>query len=381
MASTSIVEHGAETAPDTGERGAPGIGSSAITDRRRARPSLSSLGARGWQLIGAVGGAAVVVWLLLRIDLVVISCLLALFVTATLQPIHLRLRRDDRSGTLAALLTTVGFVVAILAVFALVGFRFVQQVPELMDRLSEALIRLREQFPGLPLPENGNLDMLLEQARDRATQGWTAGMRTAAQIGTGGVLTLVLTFFLLRDGHSMWCWFVGICPRPNRADIDRIGRAAYGTVSQYVRGLAVVAVADAVLSGVALLLLGVPLASALAVLTFFGAFIPTVGAFVVGGIAVAVAFAHGGASLALIVLAVYTAIQQIDGNVLHPWIMGNRLPLHPAAVVLALTAGGLLAGIVGALLAVPVVAAVVAAARRYEELALNEDAAATSSAS
>jgi predicted PurR-regulated permease PerM len=188
-----------------------------------------------------------------------------------------------------------------------------------------------------------------------------------AEVLTGAALAVVLSFFLLRDGRSMWAWFLGLFSRRRRTRVDRMGHAAYGTIAQYVRGLTVVALADATLSAIGLFALGVPLAEALVVLTLFAAYIPTIGAFVVGGLAVATAFASGGTGLAITVGVLYTVIQQVDGNVLQPWVMGSRLPLHPAAVLIALTCGGLLAGVVGALLFVPLSAAVVAAFRAWRE--------------
>ena len=342
-----------------------------------AMASLQRVAARCWQLLGILLAAGALVWVIGRAAPVVIACLLALLGAATLLPVHTRLRDRGLAPTAAAAASVSAAIGAILAVITLVTLQVVDQVPALLDQLSQALVRLREQFPGIPIPENGNLDRLLAQAQEGAQSGVTAGLATAATVGSALALAVVLVFFLLRDGSRMWAWFLHLWPRPGRHDVDEVGRAAFATISQYVRGLTLVAFADGLLSLVALMLLGVPLASALGALTFLAAYIPVVGATVIGALAVAIAFASNGLGLALAVLAVYVAIQQLDGNVLQPWIMGQRLPLHPAAVLVTLTLGGVVAGIAGALLAVPLTAAVVAGVSRYQELEQPEVADAT----
>ena len=335
--------------------------------------SLQRVAARCWQLLGILLAAGVLVWVIGRAAPVVIACMLALLGAATLLPVHTRLRDRGLPPSGAAAASVSAAIGAIVAVITLVTLQVVDQVPALLDQLSQALVRLREQFPGIPIPENGNLDRLLAQAQEGAQSGATAGLATAATVGSALALAVVLVFFLLRDGNRMWAWFLHLWPRPGRHDVDEVGRAAFATISEYVRGLTLVAFADGLLSLVALMLLGVPLASALGALTFLAAYIPVIGATVIGALAVAIAFASNGLGLALAVLAVYVAIQQLDGNVLQPWIMGQRLPLHPAAVLVTLTLGGVVAGIAGALLAVPLTAAVVAGVSRYQELEQPEE--------
>ena len=337
-------------------------------------PSLHRAGTRSWQLLGVRLSAGVLVWIVGRPAVVVIACMLALLGAAGLLPVHRWLRAHRLRPSFAAATAVASAVGAVLLAIALVGWRVVEQAPDLVDQLSQALARLRDQFPGLPIPQDGNLDQLLQDAQSGAESGVTTGLATAAEVGSGMALAVVLVFFLLRDGSRMWAWFVHLWPRHDREGVDAVGRAAFATISEYVRGLTVVALADGLLSLVALLILGVPLATALGALTFLAAFIPVVGATVVGALAVAIAFASGGTGLALAVLAVYVAIQQLDGNVLQPWVMGQRLPLHPAAVLVTLSLGAVVAGIAGALLAVPLTAAVVAGVNRYRDLDAAETA-------
>lgn len=335
-------------------------------------PALSVLGERSWQALGVIALVLAVLWVLSTVSLVVTACLIALFFSAILRPANDRLVAGGLSRSAAALTTILGWVAIMSAVLTLVGMSVAGQAPDLLDAMRQGLARARSQFPALPLPEGGNLDRILAQAQESVTAGLTTTMRTLAELGTASVLTVVLAFFILRDGSAMWNWFLEVWPHDRRHGVDEMGRCAWGTVDEYVRGLLIVAVADGVLSGIALMVLGVPLALPLAVLSFLAAFIPAVGALVVGGLAILIAFADGGVPLAIAVAVLYTVIQQLDSSVLHPWIMGRRLPLHPAAVVLALTLGGLLAGMAGALLAVPLVASMVAASRRFHDLSVRD---------
>jgi predicted PurR-regulated permease PerM len=164
----------------------------------------------------------------------------------------------------------------------------------------------------------------------------------------------VLLFFLLKDGPMGWSWFLGAFGDRDRA--DRAGRAGWRTLSGYVRGIVVIAAIDAIGIGVALALIGVPLAVPLALLTFFACFVPILGATLAGALCVLVALAANGLTDALLVLAAVIIVQQAEGNLLEPLIMGRAVRLHPAVILLAVAAGTLIAGVSGALLATPVVA-------------------------
>lgn len=362
------------------------------------RISLGSAATRAWQVVGLALAAAIVTFLLVRLRVVVVACLLALLIAATLGPAMGNLVDRGWRRSTSAMALTVGWLAALGLVFSAVGWQLAQEIPQVADEATAALEDLRAR--GIPIPEVAALVDSESPSADAAEEtagtddgesaaagtdgegsggegageedaptpdGATAlaGLRIGAEVLTSLVLAVVLSFFLLRDGNRMWRWSVAALDPPQRRLATRMGVEAYTTVAQYVRGLSVVATADALLSAIGLFALGVPLASVLAVLTFFGAFVPAVGAFVVGGLAIALALASGGVGLALATLVVYTAIQQLDSNVLQPWIMGQRLPLHPAVVLLALTTGGVVAGVVGALLGVPVAAAIVAATRVY----------------
>lgn len=341
--------------------------SSARPERAAAEGSvsLSHMARHAWQIVGLVLAAVAIGWLIQTVIVVFVALVLALMISATMAPLLRRLTKWGWNPTLGALTVTMAWIGLFLILFAAVGWRMVDQLPDLVEQLTRALERLRLQFPALPIAEDGQINQLVDQISRAARQQAVANVEVAAEVVTGGLLTVVLSFFFLRDGKAMWDWFVGQFNDTRRRRVDAMGRAGYATLSEYVRGLAVIAAVDAVLSGIGLFVLDVPLALALAVLTFIAGFIPTVGALIAGGLAVSSAFVAGGTTLAVIVAVLYTLIQQLDGAILQPWIMGRRLPLHPAGILVALTIGGLVGGIPGALLSVPVTAAVVAATSEY----------------
>jgi predicted PurR-regulated permease PerM len=178
------------------------------------------------------------------------------------------------------------------------------------------------------------------------------------------ILIVVLTFFFVKDGGRLWEWILELFHEDRQPVLREVGERAWTALSAYVQGVFLVATIDAVLIGAALLILGVPVAVPLIVLTFVAAFFPVVGAFVAGAAAVLVALVANGLGAALIILAVIVAVQQLEGNVFYPVVVGRKLQLHPVGILLALTAGGVLAGVVGAFLAVPI-AAVTGAVLHY----------------
>ncbi|MEV6813371.1 AI-2E family transporter, partial [Micromonospora sp. NPDC051296] len=196
------------------------------------------------------------------------------------------------------------------------------------------------------------------------TSGALSTAGTVVEIFTGALLVLFATFFFLRDGGRIWRFLVGMFPAAARWGVDDAGRASWLTLVAYVRATVLVAFIDAVGIGIALVLFDVPFAFALAALVFLSAFIPIVGATLSGAVAVLVALVDGGWVTALFILGAVIVVQQLEGNVLQPWIMGRAVALHPLPVVLAVTAGVVLDGIFGALIAVPLIAVVNTAVRR-----------------
>jgi predicted PurR-regulated permease PerM len=195
----------------------------------------------------------------------------------------------------------------------------------------------------------------LKGSGDRLVGGAVSGALAALNVLAAIVLTLVLTFFFVKDGRQLWGWIAGLFGR-HRASAEELGGRVWRVLTGYVHGIALVALIDALLIGLVLVAVGVPLAMPLTVLTFLAAFFPVVGAVAVGLAAVLVALVAKGAVAALVVGVAILVIQQLDGNVLQPLLVGRRLELHPVVVLLALTAGGVVGGLAGAFLAVPLAA-------------------------
>jgi predicted PurR-regulated permease PerM len=204
------------------------------------------------------------------------------------------------------------------------------------------------------------LESSLGDAWREASGHAAAGVQTGAGIVAGVVLSVAMLYFILREGEALWSGLLRRCRPDERDAVDRAGRRAWDVLAGFVRGTAMVATIDAVLIGVGLWLLDVPLALALAVLVFMGSFVPYVGAFVSGLVAVLVGFTDGGWELAVAVLVLVLGVQFVEGTFLQPMIESRRVELHPAVILLAVAAGGSLFGIPGAYLAVPVTAVIAA---------------------
>ncbi|MDO3701486.1 AI-2E family transporter [Micromonospora sp. C28SCA-DRY-2] len=283
------------------------------------------------------------------------------FLTALLDPVLLRLRRLRLPAALAALLTVLLLLGILVGVGVLVWNLTASQFSELSEELQRGLDRSRD-FVTSTLPvTDQQLDRLVEQGRQALSQGSldpVAGARTVGEVLGSALLALVLLFFLLKDGRSMWHWVLDRATGPNRAVAAEAGRVGWRTLGAYSRGTMMIAAIDAIGIGLALVVLRVPLALPLALITFLGGFVPIIGATVAGAVAVLVALAANGPGTALLTLAAVIAVQQIEGNLLEPLIMKRQVRLHPAVILVAVTAGTLVAGIAGAFVAVPITAVV-----------------------
>jgi len=306
----------------------------------------------------------VFVQLFSTLALVVLPILISLLVASLLVPPADWLRRHRIPSALATLLTMAAGFLVIAGALSLIVPAFVDQLDELEESaragLDTALAWLDSTF-GLSRREiTRAIDQALERLRENGAtigRGVLSGATVAAEVIAQLLLIIVLVFFFVHDGRGMWRWAVGLFPRGSRDDVRAIGARVWAGISGYVRGVAFIALVDAVLIGIALLIIGVPLVVPLMVLTFLGAFLPLVGAILAGAIAALVALVTGGLIDAILVVVVITLIQQLEGDLLYPLIVGRAIELHPVAILLALGAGTVLAGVVGALLAVPVTAA------------------------
>lgn len=359
----------------------PGATSDIVDAGPQARPRLSSLwtdsfgrvAVRSAQTLLVLGLTALLVIVLVRLRLVVVPILIATLLAAAISPLVEVLHRRG----LARALATWAALLAGISVIGGVGWVVVAGVRdewgELARQASKGVAELEEFITSGPLPID---QAQLEQARaavvelvsgEQIRTGAVAGATVAAEVVAGIFLAAVILFFLLKDGPRIWDFML----RPlsvHRLDrVRRVGDQAVDVLGGYVRGTAIVALVDAVIIGVALAILGVPLALPLALVVFLGAFIPLVGATVAGLLAALVALVANGPIIALIVVGVVVAVNQIEGDVLAPIVLGRAVSLHPLAILLALTAGTILGGVIGALLSVPLAAVAWAVVKSWNE--------------
>jgi predicted PurR-regulated permease PerM len=253
----------------------------------------------------------------------------------------------------------------IVGVFSFIVPQFVRQLGRLQEQLSQATEQLSNLL-GQGVLSQANLRLgevqqqIIQYAQGNLDQ-IMSGATLLLEVVAGLLLTMVFLFFLMKDRDEITAWFARHVPDQRRDEVTAAARGAWATLSGYFRGIVMIAAVDALGIGVGLLIIGVPLVLPLMVLVFAGAFFPVVGAFAAGLVAVLVAFVSGGLVDAALTLGVIVLVQQLEGNVLHPVIMRRSVPLHPVVVLLALTAGGVLAGIPGAFFAVPVAAVITAA--------------------
>lgn len=329
-------------------------------------------------LIGLAVAAAL--WLLGRIWVGVLPVLLALLFSSVLWPLVAWARRRRMPSTLASAVAVLGSLVLIGGLLTLVVRPTVRQAADLGASAAAGIQELRDWLAASPLGiDDQRVDEATAQIVDRlqrSTEQIAAGVFSGVSAVTSGVVTfvlvVVLSFLFLKDGASFLPWLRRQTGQTMGTHLTELLARVWLTLGRYIRVQAAVSSVDAVLIGIGLLILQVPLAPALAVLTFIAGFIPIVGAVVAGALAALVALVSNGPTTALLVVGLVVLVQQIESNVLQPVLQGRSLQLHAAVVLLAVTAGGTLFGIAGAFLAVPV-AAIVATVLRYlaEQTALR----------
>lgn len=321
-----------------------------------------------WRFLVISAAVVVLALLLARLRLVLVPSAVALLIACAMWPLAARLQARGVPRTVAALTLLLGLLAIVGTVVALLAPRAADEFGELDVTVSGGVDRIEVWLTGAPfnLPEErvtSFFDRAENDARTAAGNllgGALGGAMLALEVAAGSLLTLVLAFFFIRDGDRLWDWLRRtLMARWDRA--EEAGSRVRTVLAGYVRGTAIVAFADAVAIGLGLLLLDVPLVVPLAVLTFFGGFVPLVGASVAGFAAVMVALFAQGLLVALLVLLLVLVVQQLEGNILQPFVVGKRVRLHPVVILLAVSAGAVLWGIAGAFLAVPLTAAVSAA--------------------
>jgi predicted PurR-regulated permease PerM len=325
-------------------------------------------GAWAWRLLALAGVAVVFGLIVIQLNLIVVPFMIAVLVAALLVPLVQLLERHRWPKALAVAVTMIVTLGVLSGLIVLIVTQIRSGFPDLQDRSVTAY----EDFKTF-LSDTWNIND--SEFNDYLEQGWTAIQTdsqalvsgavslgsTAGHVLTGTLLTLFATLFILIDGHGIWNWIVRLFPRKARPAVDGSGRAGWLTLTTFVKVQIFVAAVDATGIGVGAWILGLffggfPLIIPIAVAVFLGSFIPVVGAVVTGAIAIFVALIYLGPIPALIMLGIVLLVQQLEGHILQPLVMGSAVKIHPLAVVFAVAAGSFIAGIPGALFAVPVVA-------------------------
>jgi predicted PurR-regulated permease PerM len=335
-------------------------------------PIIRKTAAWSWRLLIIMGALAAFIWVVGHLEVIVVPVLLATMVTAMLLPLvdYLDRRGLPRGGAVAGVILS--SIVVVGGILAFVVSQFIQGAPALIDQVTLSITNARTSLNTGLLSHFSNdqiksaTDTAIEALKNnqaKLTSGALSTAGTITEIVTGALLMLFTLIFLLQGGRNIFAFVTRIFPLTVRDRVRDASRAGFHSLIGYVRATFLVALVDAVGIGTGLAIMGIPLALPLASLVFLGAFIPLVGAVLTGGLAVIVALIAKGWVYALITFGLIIAVQQLEAHILQPLVMGRAVSLHPLAVVLAIAAGGVTAGIVGALLAVPIVAVLNSAMR------------------
>ncbi|MFF2107670.1 AI-2E family transporter [Rhodococcus koreensis] len=357
------------------EKEAPAPSGSAITKPDRGH--LIGVGAMWlakWSLVlAAIAlGALLFGWIIEKLWVIVLPVLLAVVVCTVLWPPTRAMTKRRIPPAAAAATTLVVFIAVVAGIIAGIVPSVVRQAPELANKATQGINQVQDWLKGPPINlQDDQIDQgihtIIVKVQESGTviaSGVFTGVSTASSLLITLGLVLVLSFFFIKDGPRFIPWLHSVSGGRAGRHLEEVLGRMWDTLGGFIRTQALVSLIDAVFIGAGLVILGVPLAPVLAILTFIGGFIPIVGAFVAGALAVLVALVANGLTTAVIVLIIILVVQQIEGNVLQPVLQSKSMKLHAVVVLLAVTAGGSVFGIVGAFLAVPA-AAVAAVVVRY----------------
>jgi len=320
--------------------------------------------ALSWRFIMVIAAIYVVIWLAGYFSQLMVPIAIALLLAALMAPGVERLTQWGVPRGASAALVMVAGIAVLGGLLTFVIIQFTQGLPDLQDRVAASLEQIKEWLNTGPLHLRDEqiqnfINNVIDSIRDNQAAITEGAITTAATIGeilTSFVLVVFVLIFFLYDGPGIWTFMTRGVPSRVREKVDVAGRRGFGALVSYVRATAAVALVDAVGIGIGLAIVGVPLVIPLSALVFLSAFIPIIGAVVAGTVAVLIALVANGLIASLVVLAIVIGVMQLESHVLQPWLLGRAVRLHPLAVVLAIAAGLIAAGIAGALLAVPLLA-------------------------
>jgi predicted PurR-regulated permease PerM len=325
-------------------------------------PAMQIASAWAWRFLVIVAAVAVIGYGMRYVSEVLVPVVVGVLLTALLVPVTNGLQRLRMPRGPAAGITVLGTVVVVAGLLTLVGAQIVVGFSDLSTQVREGIRELRDMVRFNLNISDQQITDAFNQLRDSITSGGALGQR-AAEVGTtathlvaGLFIALFCLFFFLYQGDQIWAWLVRLFPLQARAKVDSSGRKAWVSLTAFVRATIVVAAVDAVGIAFGAAALGLPLVSAIGILVFVASFVPVVGALVSGAVAVLVALVAKGPLVAVLMLAIVIAVQQLEAHVLQPFLLGRAVSVHPLAVILAIATGVVVAGIVGALVAVPAAA-------------------------
>ncbi|MFO7689388.1 MAG: AI-2E family transporter [Cryobacterium sp.] len=329
-------------------------------------PGIRLAGAWSWRILVILAAIAVVVFLIIQLRLIIIPLLAAVLAAALLIPVVNFLVRHRWPKGLAVAVSMIGTLLLVAGLITIAATQIADGTLGLSERLAESYAGFKGFLQSSPLQlTDAEINGYLGEAWIAIQNDSQAFISGALSLGSslghfiaGALLALFSLLFILIDGKSIWAWIVRFFPQRARAAVDGAGSAGWTTLGNFVKVQILVASIDAIGIGIGAALLGVPMAIPIAILVFLGSFIPIVGAVATGIVAVVIALIFNGWPIALAMLGVVLLVQQVEGHVLQPLIMGSAVKVHPLAVVLVVAAGAMLAGIPGALFAVPIAAVV-----------------------
>jgi predicted PurR-regulated permease PerM len=327
-------------------------------------PLVRKTAAWAWRLLIIFAAIVALLWVAKKIEVIVVPVALATMLAALLLPVVDILDRRGAPRGAAVALVLLGGIAVVGGILTFVVSQFIEGAPALVQQVSTSIKGVGDWLTNGPLHlDQAQIEQFrksaveaLQNNQEKLTSGALSTAGTVTEIVTGALLVLFTLIFVLQGGRHIYAYVTKIFPENVRERVRDAGRAGFRSLIGYVRATFLVALVDAIGIGTGLAIMGIPLALPLASLVFLGAFIPLVGAVIAGFLAVVVALIAKGWIFALITLGLVIAVQQLEGHVLQPLVMGRAVSVHPLAVVLAIAGGAVLAGIVGALLAVPTVA-------------------------
>lgn len=344
------------------------LGATTTPTRHQVPWGVELAAAWSWRFLVIIAAAAVVFMTIGYLTVVVLPVVIALLITALVIPMVDAMVRAGVPRGLSALTVVIAGIALVGLLLTFAGQQVANGATDLADQTVAGLGEIKDWLKNGPLhASDSQINDYIQQVQDAIEKQTREGVKLSSvtevssavgHVFAGFFIVLFSMYFFLADGERIWAWLVRLSPRAARSQVDSSGRVAWISLTQFVRATVIVALVDAIGIAVGAAIIGVPFVLAIGVLVFLGAFIPLVGATIAGAVAVLVALVANGPITALVMLAIIIGVQQLEAHVLQPFLMGRWVSVHPLAVILAIATGVLVAGIAGALVAVPIAAAV-----------------------